>query len=566
MIWQNQEKNTRMPSWYYEKRELRSTPSIQEGLTYEQETLYRREGARFILQVGNKMGLRYETMATGVVYFHRFYMFHTFQEFPRHVTACCCLFLAGKVEETPKKCRDIIKTAKSLIDEQTWAEFGIDPKEEVMTLERILLQTIKFDFIVEHPYTYLLKYAKCLKGDKKKLQNMVQMAWTFVNDSLCTTLSLQWEPEIIAIALMYLAGKLSKFDVVDWVGRTPKHQRWWDMYVEGISMELLEDVCHQVLDLYSPNKSEAAGWSGSGAEPLTNPARNLDTPTTAATGSGIISSVVSGGGSSSGSGGSGGNIGSGVGGSGGGGSSGGSGGSGSASGGGGSSSGSGGGSSGGGGSTGPPPSKKAKLEESKPIKSSPAKSETTSQQQPYQYSYSVYPVVNPQQSPSAPPPRYPYSYSGSQAQPPGFPPPAASAQAPPPIQGANPSSYQSAIPTHYSQSATPNPQQPTTQAPPHYSTQPPPPSSHYTTASHHHPPPYPPPSSSTSHHYPPPSGHYGPPPPHGNAPPPPPSSFYPPHTPSSAPPSYPPPSGPPSYPPPNPYPHSNSRQYYPPSS
>lgn len=36
---------------------------------------------------------------------------------------------------------------------------------QVMTLERILLQTIKFDFIVEHPYTYLLKYAKCLKGE-----------------------------------------------------------------------------------------------------------------------------------------------------------------------------------------------------------------------------------------------------------------------------------------------------------------------------------------------------------------------------------------------------------------
>ncbi|XP_050695863.1 cyclin-K-like isoform X1 [Eriocheir sinensis] len=252
---------TKRSGWYYEKRQLRHTPSIAKGMSVEQEVQYRREGARFILQVGNKMGLRYETMATGVVYFHRFYMVHAFQSFPRHVTACCCLFLAGKVEETPKKCKDIMKTAKSLMDEVTWAEFGTDPREEVMTLERILLQTIKFDFIVEHPYTYLLKYAKCLKGDKKKLPNMVQMAWTFVNDSLCTTLCLQWEPEIIAIALMYLAGKLSKFEVTDWAGRQAKHQRWWDMYVEGISMELLEDICHQVLDLYSPNRSESGGSS-----------------------------------------------------------------------------------------------------------------------------------------------------------------------------------------------------------------------------------------------------------------------------------------------------------------
>lgn len=83
-------------------------------------------------------------------------------------------------------------------------------------------------------------------GDKAKLQKMVQMAWTFVNDSLCTTLCLQWEPEVIAVALMYLAGKLSKFEVVDWVGRTPKHLFWWDMFVEDVTMNLLEDICHQV--------------------------------------------------------------------------------------------------------------------------------------------------------------------------------------------------------------------------------------------------------------------------------------------------------------------------------
>lgn len=33
-----------------------------------------------------------------------------------------------------------------------------------MTLERILLQTIRFDLQVEHPYSYLIKYAKALKG------------------------------------------------------------------------------------------------------------------------------------------------------------------------------------------------------------------------------------------------------------------------------------------------------------------------------------------------------------------------------------------------------------------
>lgn len=244
-----------MPCWYYDKKDLKNTLSIRDGLDYETERRYRKEGARFIMQCGTEMALGHNTIATGIVYFHRFYMFHSFKTFPRYVSACCCLFLAGKVEETPKKCMDIIKTARTLLSDIKFKSFGVDPKEEVMILERILLKTIKFDLQVEHPYGYLLKYAKCLKGDKGKLQKMVQMAWNFVNDSLSTTVCLQWEPEIIAVALIHLASKLSKFIVDDWTGREPSHLRWWDMFVADVTMEILEDICHQVLDLYQQSQT-----------------------------------------------------------------------------------------------------------------------------------------------------------------------------------------------------------------------------------------------------------------------------------------------------------------------
>lgn len=56
------------------------------------------------------------------------------------VTACCCLFLAGKVEETPKKCKDIIKTAKSLLTDQKFGTFGEDPKvRELLNAFALLL-------------------------------------------------------------------------------------------------------------------------------------------------------------------------------------------------------------------------------------------------------------------------------------------------------------------------------------------------------------------------------------------------------------------------------------------
>lgn len=174
--------NHKTYNWFYEKSELRRTPSLLDGINFERERRYRNEGARFILNVGSEMKLRYTTLATGVVYFHRFYMFHSFKVFPRYVTAACCLFLAGKAEETPKKCKDIIKIAQRLLTPIQFQTFGEDPKEEVLTMERIVLQTIRFDLMVVHPYQYLVEYAKGFKGNKEKIHSVLQMAWTFTND------------------------------------------------------------------------------------------------------------------------------------------------------------------------------------------------------------------------------------------------------------------------------------------------------------------------------------------------------------------------------------------------
>lgn len=73
-------------SWYFDKKDLRNTPSLLDGIDYDTEMRYRREGARFIIDTGTKMDLGHNTTATGVVYFHRFYMNHSFKSFPRYVS------------------------------------------------------------------------------------------------------------------------------------------------------------------------------------------------------------------------------------------------------------------------------------------------------------------------------------------------------------------------------------------------------------------------------------------------------------------------------------------------
>ena len=101
---------------------------------------------------------------------------------------------------------------RSLTNEQQFASFGANPREEIMAFERVLLQTIKFDLQVDHPQDFIVSFVKSLNvaENDQKVQNMVQVAWNLANDSLCTTLCLQWESEIVAIAVIYLALKLSR--------------------------------------------------------------------------------------------------------------------------------------------------------------------------------------------------------------------------------------------------------------------------------------------------------------------------------------------------------------------
>lgn len=260
-----------MPCWYWDKKDLDNSPSRKNGVPPENESRYRREGARFIYKLGQNMKLHHDTLASAAVFYHRFYQIHSFYKFrSRYVTATCCLFLAGKVEETPKKWTDLIKGARTILQPQQFAQFGTleEAKDELMAMERVLLQTIKFDFNVEHAHKYIIQYCEELREDlqksidEEKVKEMVQQSWNFANDSYYTNLCLQWEPQIIAICMIYLAGKIQKVSALSY------QTQWWEKFIPDLDRDLIESVCHQVLDIYSkPNSKKTAATPGKGATP-----------------------------------------------------------------------------------------------------------------------------------------------------------------------------------------------------------------------------------------------------------------------------------------------------------
>jgi len=46
-----------MPCWFYDRKDLVNTPSARDGISADVEAWYRKEGAKHIIDAGNKLGL-----------------------------------------------------------------------------------------------------------------------------------------------------------------------------------------------------------------------------------------------------------------------------------------------------------------------------------------------------------------------------------------------------------------------------------------------------------------------------------------------------------------------------
>jgi cyclin T len=200
---------------------------------------YRRATCAFMQDVGRKLRLPQLTISTAIVFFHRFFRMHNYEDYDRYLVSLTALFLAGKVEETPKKLQQIIEGTYPHIPKNK----GRPPisvgspdyqrlREDVLRCERVLLRTIGFDLTVDHPYQYLLHYVKCLNGSQK----LAQTAWNFVNDSLRTTLCLQYPAQHIACAALYLACKYIKVSLPD--GTKEGQKAWWITF--DVNMTVLQ--------------------------------------------------------------------------------------------------------------------------------------------------------------------------------------------------------------------------------------------------------------------------------------------------------------------------------------
>ncbi|CAH8595289.1 unnamed protein product [Schistosoma turkestanicum] len=223
---------------------LYPTPSQLDKMDYETEIDLRIIGCELIQDSGVLLRLPQVAMATAQVLYQRFFYSKSFvRHFYEHY-AMACIFLAAKLEESPRRIRDVInvfhhirqvrdkKTPTPVILDQSYSNL----KNQVIKAERRVLKELGFCVHAKHPHKAL---------DHENNKTLVQTAWNYMNDSLRTDIFVRYLPEAIACGCIYLAS--CKLNIP-----LPRHPAWWEMF--SVSEESVHEIALCLLRLYARPK------------------------------------------------------------------------------------------------------------------------------------------------------------------------------------------------------------------------------------------------------------------------------------------------------------------------
>ncbi|KAH1237463.1 Cyclin-T1-5 [Glycine max] len=268
--------------WYFARKEIEEySPSKHDGIDLKKETYLRKSYCTFLQDLGMRLKVPQVTIATAIIFCHRFFLRQSHAKNDRRpaiwsatincsstaVTLNCsaillsvlgktiatvCMFLAGKVEETPRPLKDVILISYEIIHKKDPAaimrikqkDVYEQHKELILLGERVVLATLGFDLNVHHPYKPLVEAIKKFKVAQNAL---AQVAWNFVNDGLRTSLCLQFKPHHIAAGAIFLAAKFLKVKLP-----SDGEKVWWQEF--DVTPRQLEEVSNQMLELYEQNR------------------------------------------------------------------------------------------------------------------------------------------------------------------------------------------------------------------------------------------------------------------------------------------------------------------------
>ncbi|KAL6780873.1 hypothetical protein ACKKBG_A08810 [Auxenochlorella protothecoides x Auxenochlorella symbiontica] len=229
------------------------------GVSPALENRMKRSAIDLIAHAGKALNMDHVAMGTAVVIFHRYYATHSFLLNDKFLIAMACLYLGGKLEDTPKSARDVITACcmrrygpevagLSLRNH----DFLTAARERLFLAERAVLYALRFDVAIEHPFGTMLaalrmpaltrvwqEWGQAHPGSV----SFQQMCINLLNDSYKLPLCLMFPACHVALACIWTVMKVLRIPTrLSDDGVTP----WWQEH--GMQHEDLKEISCMLLE------------------------------------------------------------------------------------------------------------------------------------------------------------------------------------------------------------------------------------------------------------------------------------------------------------------------------
>ncbi|KAK2465363.1 hypothetical protein APHAL10511_002717 [Amanita phalloides] len=261
---------------YFTPAEVEYLSEKQRGkISVSQEDKVRQNACGFLEAMGLRIGFPRRTISTAETLYHRFHLFFPRKDFHYADVALAALFVSTKMHDTLKKPRELLSVSYAIRFPELAAkskhpggEVDLDAmdsqvvehdRQRLLAIERLILETICFNFTSRLPFPYVIKIARSLRATKK----LTKLAWRIAIDNHRTLVPVQYPPHTVALGSIYVAALLSSFelplplpedvpdncrsahDMAVLLGNKGDWEKKYQCQVED-----LEDIAHTILDLF----------------------------------------------------------------------------------------------------------------------------------------------------------------------------------------------------------------------------------------------------------------------------------------------------------------------------
>ena len=240
---------TNVDNFYALDDKIINSPSRERGVSEEDEFAMRVHGCELIRRRRCSSRRRSRVACTGQVLLHRFYAKRSMVKFDVRRVAATSVFLACKLEECPRKLRDVVnvfhemsrrREKKPLTHLGYFSKRYEDIKADLVRVERHMLREFGFCIHAEHPHKFVLNYLRMMGQDSAMVTRRGRsqtIRWT----TLCMVQGVQGGGGV------HLPRRREAALVL------PEDPPWWDLF--DVTKEQIEMMC-EALAVYELGKAE----------------------------------------------------------------------------------------------------------------------------------------------------------------------------------------------------------------------------------------------------------------------------------------------------------------------